>query len=516
MRPRLSRRSACLALVLTAVLSAAGTTAAGSGTTEPITPSTEPLVVAIGQDIPHLDIRLPGGAAATHSALRHITEPLVFFDAEGQELQGVLAESWEQVEPLRWRFKLREGVTFHNGDPFNADAVVYSIAQAIDPEFDVWFRYGTGGVLGPAEKVDDYTVDITTEVEAPLLPNLLTVVDMVSPNVSLEEQNSHPIGTGPYQFDSYQLNDRLVVDRFDDYWKGPEAYPGIIFRIIPETSTRVQALLAGEVSGINGIGVEDIERIDADEATKVIGAPQVQHVLISLRGDRPPLDNPLIREAMNYAVDKELITSTILSGIALPADGFLPPGLPGAQNDLGPWPFDPDKARELMEEAGYDGEEITFGVGEGRYPSDGDVGLAVAAMLEDVGFNINYVATDYATYTTETELREGSSYDIFLSSWIADFGDSASMMDAFFGGVDSPIPAFYVNDEYQAASEEAKTAPTLDARVAAIQKMENIVWEDAAALFLYFPIENYGVAENLEGFEARVDGFFYFYGTHLA
>ena len=115
---------------------------------------------------------------------------------------------------------------------------MYSIAQAIDPEFDVWFRYGTGRVLGPAEKVDnDYTVDITTLVEAPLLPNLLTVVDMVSPNVSLEE-GSHPIGTGPYQFDSYQLNDRLVVDRFDDYWKGPEAYPGISFRIIPETSTR--------------------------------------------------------------------------------------------------------------------------------------------------------------------------------------------------------------------------------------------------------------------------------------
>ena len=130
-------------------------------------------------------------------------------------------------------------------------------------------------------------------------------------------------------------------------------------------------------------------------------------MLISLRGDRPPLDNPLIREAMNYAVDKELITSTILSGIALPADGMLPPGLPGAQNDLGPWPFDPDQARELMEEAGYDGEEITFGVGEGRYPSDGEVGLAVAAMLEDVGFNINYVATDYATYTTRNRTARG-------------------------------------------------------------------------------------------------------------
>ena len=122
---------------------------------------------------------------------------------------------------------------------------------------------------------------------------------------------------------------------------GSRGLSGIVFRVIPETSTRVQALLAGEVSGINGIGVEDIERIDADESTKVIGAPQVQHVLISLRGDRPPLDNPLIREARNYAVDKELITSTILSGIALPADGMLPPGLPGARTTSAPGPMIP-------------------------------------------------------------------------------------------------------------------------------------------------------------------------------
>ena len=129
-------------------------------------------------------------------------------------------------------------------------------------------------------------------------------------------------------------------------------------------------------------------------------------------------------------------------------------------------------------------------------------------MLEDVGFNLDYVATDYATYTVETELREGSSYDMFLSSWIADFGDSASMMDAFFGGVDSPIPAFYVNEEYQAASSAAKTRRRWTNASLAFRRWRTSSGRIAAALFLYFPIENYGVAENLEGFEARVDGFF--------
>lgn len=472
------------------------------------------LIVAIGQDIPHMDIRLPGSTAAGHSAMRHITEPLVFFDAEGQELQGVLATSWEQVDPKTWRFTLREGVTFHDGSPFNADSVVKSIADSIDPGFDVWYSYGTGGVLGPAKKVDEYTVDITTEVPAPLLPNLLTVVDMVPTDSTYESQNAEPIGTGPYQYVSFKSNDSLVVKRYDDYWGEPEQYTGVTFRIIPETSTRVQALLAGEVSGINSIGVEDIARINGNADTTVAGAPQVQHVLIALRGDRPPLNNPLIREAMNYAVDKDLLTSTILEGIAVTADGFLPPGLPGAQNK-GAWPYDVDKAQELMKQAGYNGEEITFGVGSGRYAGDEQVGLAVAKMLEDAGFNINYVATDYATFATETEKRAGSEYDIFLTSWIADFADSAAMMDAFFSGDDSPIPAFYQNEDYQAASAEAKAAGSDEERIAAIHKMEDILWDDAAGLFLYFPIENYGISKKIQNFKPRVDGFFYWYGTSM-
>lgn len=461
-----------------------------------------------------MDIRLPGSSAAGHSAMRHITQPLVFFDPEGKELQGVLATSWEQIAPTKWQFKLREGVTFHDGSPFNADSVVKSINDSIDPNFDVWYRYGTGDVLGTAEKVDEYTVNINTLIPYPLFPNLLTVVDMVPTDSTYESQNTTPIGTAPYQFESFRSNDSLVVKRYDGYWGEPEQYSGIKFRIIPETSTRVQALLAGEVSGISSLGVADLGTINSSDVATVVGAPQQQHVLIALRGDRPPLDNPLIREAMNYAVDKDLITSTILSGIAAPADGFLPPGLPGAQNK-GEWPYDPEKAKALMAEAGYSGEEITMGVGAGRYTGDEEVGLAVAKMLEDVGFNINYVGTDYATFSTETQKRADSEYDIFLSSWIADFNDSASMMDAFFSGDDSPIPSFYNNADYQAASKKAKAATSDDERIAAIHEMEDIVWNDAAALFMYFPIENYGVSKNLVDFKPRVDGFFYWYGTHL-
>jgi peptide/nickel transport system substrate-binding protein len=162
-------------------------------------------VVGIGQDLPALDGRLPGGNAASFSALRHVVEPLVFFSAAG-ELEPKLAESWERVDDTTWRFVLREGVTFHNGEAWNAEAAKFSIDQAIDPELEAWHRFASGSVLAGAEVVDEFTVDITTQLPTESLPNILTAVDMVPPGYVGEDQqnqNTAPVGTGPFSFVSF-------------------------------------------------------------------------------------------------------------------------------------------------------------------------------------------------------------------------------------------------------------------------------------------------------------------------
>ena len=490
-------------------------TTAGSETTVAPADRVE-LIVGIAQDLPILDGRLPGGSAASFSALRHINEPLVFFSADGSSIDGVLAESWERTDDLTWRFNLRQGVTFHNGEPFNADAVVHSINKAIDPEFTPWFGYASNGVLGPAEKVDEYTVDISTVIPAPLLPNILTTIDMVAPehdNAGL--QNTDPVGTGPYSFVEFNPRSSLVVTSNDDYWGGTPSYSGITFRIIPEQSTRVAALLSGEVSAINAISVEDIARISDDANTKVASGPTTRHIMIALRGDREVISDPRVRQAMNYAVDKEAITSTILNGISQPVDGFLAPSMPYARSNLGPWPYDPDMAATLLEEAGYSGDPINIAIGAGRYPSDDLVGLAVVDMLQSAGLNIELDAIDYAAMQAELGNRKDAKYDGWLQGWGASLLDSAGQLNAFFNCDDAALPLFYCNEAYLAAAERAALAET-DAEVeAAVQEMEDIIWEDAAGVFLYFPVENMGLAANLNGFEPRFDEFFFFNGTSL-
>ena len=508
----------------TAAPTTSGSTATTSGSTATTSgPATtvamadrEELVVAIAQDLPILDGRLPGGSAASFSALRHIMEPLVFFTADGSTLEGILAESWERVEDQRWRFTLRQGVTFQNGEPFNADAVVHSIGKAIDPDFTPWFRYASGGVLGAAEKVDEYTVDITTEIPAPMLPNILTTIDMVPPeHDNAGNQNTQPVGTGPYAFVEFNPRSSLVLTSFDDYWRGTPNYSGITFQIIPEQSTRVAALLNGEVSAINAISVEDIQRISDADDTKVASSATTRHIMIALRGDRPVIADPRIRQAMNYAVDKAAITSTILNGISQPVDGFLAPSMPFSRNDLGPWPYDPDMARTLLDDAGYAGEPINIAIGAGRYPSDDLVGLAVVDMLEQAGFNIELDAVDYSAMQAELGNRVDAQYDGWIQGWGASLLDSAGQLNVFFNCEDAALPLFYCNDDYLAAAARAAGAASDAELEAAVQEMEDIIWEDAAGIFLYFPVENMGLASNVEGFEARFDEFFYFDSTTL-
>ena len=178
---------------------------------------------------------------------------------------------------------------------------------------------------------------------------------------------------------------------------------------------------------------------------------------------------------MNYAVDREAITSTILSGIAVPVDGFFAPSMPYAQNDLGPWPYDPQKAADLLVEAGYDGEPIVMAVGAGRYPSDDLVGLAVAEMLTDAGFNIDYRGIDYSTMQAELGLKGDAEYDAWLQGWGATFLDSVGQIQGFFRGPnESELPVFYNNEDYFAAADRFHAATSEDERRAAVNDLSLI------------------------------------------
>lgn len=472
------------------------------------------LTIGLAQDFPILDIRREGGSAASFTMLRHITEPLVFFSADG-EMRPVLAEEWEQVDDTTMRFNLREGVTFHNGEPFNAEAAAFSIEQVLDPEFPAWVKYATDPLIEGVEVVDEYTIDVTTKNPSNILLNVLTIVDMVEPAyIESGAQDTEPIGTGPYRFAEFVPRSQLVMEAYEDYWAGRPPIPSITVRILPEESTRVQALLAGEVQMINALSAEDVARINENEATTIASVETARPIIFALRHDRPPLDDVRVRQAMNYAIDKQAIVDSLLAGIASVLEGPLPPSLPNSQTDLGPWPYDPERAQALLAEAGYAGEEITLALGAGRYPSDDEVGLAVADQLQAAGFNINYVATDLSTLQTELALKEDASYDAWLTGWGASLLDPIEVLQAYWGE-ESAVPMFYGNAELHEALATASGTTDQQTIDQAVIEAQQIAWEDAAAVFMYVPVENNGISRRLQGFESRFDEFFFFAGGWL-
>jgi len=335
------------------------------------------------------------------------------------------------------------------------------------------------------------------------------LLDIVDPVYSeTPEMDQHPIGTGPYRFVEFVPSQSFVMERNPDYWGRPSNFERITVRILPESGTRLAALLAGEVQMINAVSPEMIEQIEASPNATTTTAPSARLVYASLRNDRSPLDNKLVRQAMNYAVDKEAIVSTILSGIAEVAKAPLPPTLTGARSDLA-YPYDPDKARQLLDEAGYAGEEIIFAVGRGRYPNDDQVGQAIAGYLQDVGLNVKFEQGEYASMVSESKGVD-SPFDSFFQGWSADAQDPVLMMTFLFVSENTGSRTAYANPQVDELLKKAALTNDDAELKQLLAEAQGIVWDDAPMIFLYIPKEVLGISQNLSGFSARPDEFFFF------
>ncbi|MFN8475333.1 MAG: ABC transporter substrate-binding protein [Anaerolineae bacterium] len=471
------------------------------------------LAIAISEDIGALDIRKEG-SAASFSLLRHIYEPLVWFD-DNMKLYPVLAESWEQVDPTTMRFKLRKDVKFHNGKPLTADAVKYSLEKALDPKGDAWMQFALDGLVKGATVVDPYTVDIQTTAPTPSLLWRLTLLDIVEPSYADSGQmDTKPMGTGPYKFVEFTPRQQLVMARNPDYWGKAPAIERITARILPEAGTRQAALQAGEVQMIDSVSPEMMKRIQESPNTTVTTAPTARLVYVALRNDRGPLANPKVRQAMNYAVDKKALTGTILKDISAQAQGPLPPSLTSSRQDLN-YDYNPEKAKQLLKEAGYNGEKIVFGVGKGRYPNDGQVAEALVNYWQAVGLNIDFKQGEWAAMSAEARKGKDSPFDAFMQGWSADALDPVLMMDFLFNSKNTPSRTSYSNPKVDDNLKKAAVTNDPKALDTLLKDTEGMVWDDAPLVFLYYPLQVLGVSKNLNGFKARPDEFFFFTGSSL-
>jgi peptide/nickel transport system substrate-binding protein len=361
-------------------------------------------VFARMSDSDDLDPQTATGGMINHRVTINIFEPLVWVDEEVGEIVGVLAESWDIIDELTWEFRLRQGVTFHNGEPFNAEAVKFTYERVTDPDFQTTDKFPTQVPLDRVEVIDDYTVRVVTTEPVPVLLSHLSRNGgfMLAPghyrDLPQDQASTQPVGTGPFKFVSWTRDDRIVLEANDDYWRGRPEIDRLVIRAIPEASTRVAELRTGGVHAIMDVPPDFIPEIEAAPGISVVAVEGFGRKHLGINQEKhEALQDPLVRRAIQHAIDVDTLIIALRDGLTSRMATMVNP--PNDHPGLGPFAYDPELARSLLAEAGYpDGFTITLGAGT---EPDTQLALAVAQNLNEVGITVADVEVwEWGQYVT--------------------------------------------------------------------------------------------------------------------
>ena len=391
------------------------------------------------------------------SVTGNVYEPLVGRNKD-LSLAPALAASWKQTSPTVWRFELRKGVQFHDGTPFTADDVLFSFARTQVEGSDM--KSYTND-FKDVRKIDDHTVEIETKTPFPILPDVISLVYIMSKKWCETNQAQAPVdrrkgienaasfranGTGPYRLRERQPNVRSVFVRNGTYWGKIEGNAAeVVFTPIGNDATRVAALLSGEVDVMEPVPVQDIDRVNSGANTRAITGPELRTIFLGMDQKRDELlyssvkgKNPFkdkrVRQAFYQAIDIEGIKKTVMRGASNPSALLVGPGVNGFQPDAKRLPFDVEAAKKLMAEAGYpNGFEVAMNCPNDRYVNDGRICQTVAANLSRINVKINLQAETKGTYFPKILRRDTSFY---MLGWTPATYDSHNALNALVRCVD--------------------------------------------------------------------------------
>jgi len=466
------------------------------------------IVVGITSDIVNLD---PHNFRHrdTETVLRNIYDGLV---TRGPDMQPVpeLAESITQIDDTTWEFKLRRGVKFHDGTEMTAHDVAFSINRYVREGAMSGQTSPRKDLLGPvthADPVDDYTVRVyLSQPWSVFLPYL--VHHMVVPASVGDGLVEHPIGAGPFKFVEWVRGSHIVLERFDDYYggapdlgrSGPAPAKRVIFRVIPENATRLAALMAGEIDIMAAVPVHaipDIQRHPNLELRPVMGT---RSYFTELNVRRPPFDDKRVRQAMNYAIDVNLVIDRLLDGLGQPLSTVLSPLSFGHNDDLVPYPYDPDKARQLLAEAGYpNGFTFELSVEDRRR----DVAEAYAFMLSQIGVTARVRV--WGDYNSMVDAMRRGELDAMMTDWGDSTMDPTGIFVPKLRTGDRGNYGGYSNPEVDRLIELAEITSDPRERATAYRAAQAIVYEDAPMIFEYITQELYAQNRALSGWDPIPD-----------
>lgn len=444
----------------------------------------------------------------TAAQIRNIYDPAIDRHPQTGELLPNLIETWENLDEYTWRFTIKEGIKFHNGAEFDAEALKFSIDFILDEDNGSFYRSRWASV-------EEVTVLSPTEVEVKTSKPFPTLIERIAADLLImepgyvqevgnDEAAKAPVGTGPYKFVEWSRDNYLKLEAFEDYWKGEPAIKHLEFRYIPEFSARLSAFLSGEIDLFKNIPVDALAEIENSDNSEVaeVSSSRINYLALNALVEGPMQDEK-VRQAINYAVDVDELLDNILNGYGTKMTGPLSQ-LNSGYVETFDYGYDPDKAVELLAEAGYKPEDLklTLETPSGRYPMDSHVAQGIAAQLQRIGIEVSVQVNEWGTHLEKIQNREIG--DMFILGWGPAYEAQSTIENLFTK--DAPYSSFY-DPVIEEEIFEANQIFDPDERFEAFAKLQHKLVETAAWVPLWQQADLYAIRSDLN-FEPRVDEYF--------
>jgi peptide/nickel transport system substrate-binding protein len=452
----------------------------------PMPEKPKPVVVLIPNDFNNLDPHLIPSRYPGRAGLPNIFDSLVFIDTNGKPVPKI-ARSWRMVDDTTWEFDIVQGATFHNGEPVNAEAAAYSLMRPMKyEELRPRCLYCDQLHLVSAEAIDEYTLRMN--LEGPINPDVVLYylyMSYIVPPKYYEEHDlaylaENPVGSGPWRFVEWVKDDRLVLEANEDYFEGAPGFD-LTFRVVPEPAAMLNELTSGNADFVFGltpdqadIANSDVSRFVAAEGTRKV------HVGIEMQNCPAPLKDVRVRQALNYAVDVEKIVEQLLAGTTHRLVSIV--NEPNNNPDLQQYTYDPDRARELLAEAGYaNGFDVKLQAPSSQYGADKEIVTAIVSYLEAVGLNVD---VEFMETNTFNDIRASKQLDcLYYTGWAEQSFPPAELRIWQTGQGDNS--GEYSNPEIDRLLSELNAETDAEAAREISYKMQQIIWDDAPWIFLW-------------------------------
>lgn len=503
------KRFIALALATTMALSLVGcggggetsTTTGGSESAEASTGEggyKDTLIWAQGADVTSMDPH-QGKETPAVEVTDQIFDTLTVVNPATNELEPQIAESWEQTDDLTYVFKIRQGIKFHDGSDLTAEDVKFSLDRAINSASVSYIV----DFIDNVEVNDDYTVTVTTKFPyAPALRNLSVPFAAIVPKAIVEADEegfkTNPVGCGPYKFVEWKQGDSVTLEAFDDYFGGKPATKNLIMKVIPEAAQRTIALETGEVDLAYTLASNDVDKIRENPDLQLFEGPSMACEYISMNMNKAPFDDVRVREAINLAIDRQLIVDTILNGAGTVADSIIAPDVFGYSSP-GAYEYNPERAKELLAEAGYpDGFSTSLWTSDSQTRIE--VCQAITAMLMEVGIECNVEVMEFGRFIEQTS---NGDHDMAIFGWTTSSKDADYTFYSLEHSSQQGAPGnrTFINDpEVDALIEEARQTTDEQVRLDTYKELQVLLKEINNNAPIYYSDVVVGANAKVEGF----------------